>query len=167
MYQNQFQKYNLEPFVEKDVDPVVISDDGPVMAPWVCRAALQRSVGKICYHAGFEEFQPSAIDALTDIASDFFTKMVKTLGEFHEAPKVPATGVCETTTEATTWKTRFTTEENILHCLHESGIDIESLESYVKDDVDRLGTKLSVMHERMKAHLADLLVRLLHLLTGH
>jgi transcriptional activator SPT7 len=56
------------------------------------------------------------------------------------------------------WKPMFTTEEIILHCLHENGLDIESLESYVNDDVDRLGAKLGVMHERMTAHLKDLLV---------
>ena len=49
-------------------------------------------------------------------------------------------------------------EENVLHALDEQGLDVEALESYVKDDVERLGTKLGVMHERMKAHLADLLV---------
>jgi transcriptional activator SPT7 len=32
------------------------------------------------------------------------------------------------------------------------------LESYVRDDVERLGSKLGVMHNRMKEHLAELLV---------
>jgi len=45
----------------------------------------------------------------------------------------------------------------VLHALNENGLDVESLESYVKDDVERLGVKLGVMHERMKAHLAELL----------
>ena len=140
-----------------------MSDDGPVMTPWVCRAALQRSVGKIFYHAGFEEFQPSALDAITDIASDFLTKLARTMGVYREAPKVARVAAPTATegdvTPAVTWKNRFTTEETILHCLHENGLDVESLESYVKEDVDRLGSKLGVMHERMKAHLADLLVR--------
>ncbi|KAI9804131.1 MAG: hypothetical protein M1825_001533 [Sarcosagium campestre] len=176
MYQNQFQKYNPEPFVEQDIDALVVSDDGPIMSPWVCRAALQRSVGKICYHAGFEEFQPSALDTITDIASDYFTKLVHTLATYAEAPKeaepAEAAVVVAATTTTTTpdavpkpktkpkpkrWATRFTTEETILHCLDENGLDVENLEGYVNDEVDRLGSKLSVMHERMKAHLADLL----------
>lgn len=159
MYQNQFQKYNPEPFVEQDIDPIVVSDDGPVMAPWVCRAALQRSVGKILYHTGFEEFQPSALDAITDIAGDFFTKLVHTIGLYAEAPKM-ATPRPAGNTEAggQKWVNRFTKEEIILHSLHENGLDVESLENYVKDDVERLGSKLSVMHERMKSHLAELLV---------
>ncbi|KAI9822493.1 MAG: Transcriptional activator spt7 [Pycnora praestabilis] len=158
MYQNQFQKYNPEPFVEQDIAPHVISDNGPVMNSGICRATLQRSVAKIFYHAGFEEFQPSALDAVTDIAADLFTNLARSLGAYREAPEVAATlaiGVAET--EGTTWGEKFTTEETILHCLGENGIDVEALESYVKDDVERLGTKLGVMHDRMKAHLADLL----------
>ncbi|KZF24561.1 hypothetical protein L228DRAFT_209467 [Xylona heveae TC161] len=158
MYQNQFQKYDPDPFVEQDIPPHVVSDDGPVMAPWVCRAALQRSVGKLFYHAGFEEFQPSALDAVTDIAGDFFARLVHTLGVYREVPKVPekaTVGPAEQSRPG--WKNRFSTEEIILHAMHEHGINIEALESYVKDDVDRLSSKLANMHERMKAHLAELL----------
>lgn len=155
MYQNQFQKYNPEPFVEADIGPHVVSDDGPIMAPWVCRAALQRSVAKVFYHAGFEEFQPSALDVVTDIAGDFFTKLVRTLGVYKDAPKVPAETVAGEVPPTNVWRSKFSTEEIILHCLHENGLDVEALESYVKEDVERLSSKLSVVHERMKAHLAD------------
>ncbi|KAM0134237.1 hypothetical protein ACHAP3_005550 [Botrytis cinerea] len=152
MYNNQFPKYEPEPFIETDIEPHVTSDDGPIMSSWVCRAAMQRSVAKLCYHAGFEELQPSALDVITDIAGDFFGKIVKTFGVYREAHKVPAapgTG--------SKWQERYSNEEVVLHSLGENGMDIEALESYVKDDVERLGTKLSVMHERMKAHLTDLL----------
>lgn len=87
MYANQFTKYNPKEFVEKDVDDFVISDDGPVMCANVARAALQRSIGKVFYHAGFEEFQPTAIDAITDIAVDYFQKLGKTLMVYQEAPQ--------------------------------------------------------------------------------
>ncbi|KAI9707562.1 MAG: Transcriptional activator spt7 [Candelina mexicana] len=158
MYQNQFQKYNPEPFVEQDIPPHVTSDDGPIMSSAVCRAALQRSVGKIFYHAGFEEFQPSALEAVTDIAGDFFTKVVRTLGIYREAPKIPAIPmVGDAKGEGMAWRDKFTSEETVLHCLHENGLDVEALESYVKEDVDRLGSKLGIMHDRMKAHLAELL----------
>jgi transcriptional activator SPT7 len=159
MYTNQFQRHVPEPFVEQDIEPHIVTDEGPVMAPWVCRAALQRSVGKIFYHAGFEEFQPSALDAVTDIASDFFTNLVRTLGVYREAPKILAPANVESVSESgNKWKSRFTPEEKILHCLYENGLDVASLENYVSDDVERLGSKLLVMHERMKGHLADLLV---------
>lgn len=152
MYNNQFPKYEPEPFIETDIEPHVTSDDGPIMSSWVCKAAMQRSVAKLCYHAGFEELQPSALDVITDIAGDYFTKLAKTFGVYREAHKIPAAPG-----SGSKWQERYTNEEVVLHSLGENGMDIESLESYVKDDVERLGTKLSVMHERMKAHLTDLL----------
>nr|POE93217.1 transcriptional activator spt7 [Quercus suber] len=144
-YQNQFQKYEPEPFIERDVGSVVVSEDGPLMAPWVNRAAFQRSVGKIFYHAGFEDFQPSALETVTDIASNFLTSLVHGFKCFDEHSKLDAESP------------RFTAEERVLHTLHERGLDIESLETYIKDDVERLSTKLGVVHERMKSHLTDLL----------
>ncbi|ESZ96804.1 hypothetical protein SBOR_2805 [Sclerotinia borealis F-4128] len=152
MYNNQFPKYEPKPFIETDIEPHVTSDDGPIMSSWVCKAAMQRSVAKLCYHAGFEELQPSALDVITDIAGDFFGKLVKTFGIYREAHKVPAAPGSRSQ-----WQERYTNEEVVLHSLGENGLDIEALESYVKDDVERLGSKLSVMHERMKSHLADLL----------
>lgn len=149
MYNNQFPKYEPEPFIEADIEPHVTSDDGPIMATWVCKAALSRSVAKLCYHAGFEELQPSALDVITDIAGDFFGKLVRSFNVYREAPKVPVPGG--------RFQARYTNEEIVLHSLNENGLDIESLESYIKDDVERLGGKLGVMHERMKAHLSDLL----------
>ncbi|GME47998.1 hypothetical protein GTA08_BOTSDO04045 [Neofusicoccum parvum] len=149
--QSQFQKYDPQPFEEADAGTVVVSDDGAVMSQWTCRAALQRSVAKVFYHAGFEEFQPSALDAVTDIASNFFTQIARTFNVYREAPKVRAES------GHPTWKPRFTSEETILHALRQNGVDLEALDGYVKEDVERLGSKLGVMHERMKAHLNELL----------
>lgn len=136
-----------------------MSDEGPVMSPWVCRAALQRSVGKLFSHAGFDEFQPSALEAATDVAADFFIKVARTLVGYIQVPKapIPNPGSGTSGRNEVTWKSRFTTEEIILHTLHENGSDIDALETYVKDDMERISTRLGVMHERMKAHLADLL----------
>lgn len=145
-YQNQFQKYDPEPFAEAGIGPVVVSEEGPLMAPWVCRAALKRSVGKVFYHAGFEDFQPSALETITDVAGEYFRKLAENFSCFREQPKVDS------------GTPRYNYEEQVLHSLHENGIDLDGLETYVKDDVERLTTKLSVVHERMKAHLADLLV---------
>ncbi|KAK4960382.1 Transcriptional activator spt7 [Elasticomyces elasticus] len=143
-YQNQFQKYEPQPFVEQDVGGVVVSEGGPLMSSWVNRAALQRSVGKIFYHAGFEDFQPSALDAVTDAASEYFTKLVEGFKCFREQPRKES-------------EAGFTFEEQTLHALHENGLDLEALDAYVHDDVERLGTKLGVVHGRMRSHLADLL----------
>ncbi|KAL4897024.1 hypothetical protein BDV59DRAFT_83390 [Aspergillus ambiguus] len=156
MYQNQFQKYNPEPFVEQDVMPHVMNDEGPVIAPWVCKSALQRSVAKIFYHTGFEEYQPSALDAVTDIASDFFQKIGETMKCYMETPKKPVTDVAESTSQAQ-WKRAYTEPEIVLHTLSSVGVDIENLETYIKDDVERLSTKLSTVHDRLRSLLSELL----------
>jgi transcriptional activator SPT7 len=145
-YQNQFQKYEPQPFEERDPGTVVVSEDGPLLAHWVNRAAFQKSVGKIFYHAGFEDFQPSALDAVTDLAAEFMSKVVRTFKTYHEEPA------------ESTMAPAFTFEEQVLHTLDENGMDIEGLESWARDDVERQSSKLGVMHERMKSHLADLLV---------
>lgn len=157
MYQNQFQKYNPEPFVEQDVPPHVMNDNGPVVAPGTCRAALQRSVAKIFYHSGFEEYQPSALEVVTDIASDFFQKVGETVKSYMEAPKVPAVDSQEAASSAAEWKPAYTEAEIVLHTLSAVGFTVEELESYVKEDVDRLGTKLTTAHDRLKSLLTELL----------
>ena len=155
MYTNQFPKYNPEPFIEADVEPHFLSGEGPVMAAEICRSAMQRSVAKIFYHAGFEELQPSALDTITDIAGDYFLKLVRSFNIYREAEKKPATGVWAE--RGARFQPRFTPEEVLLHTLTENGHDVETLETYARDDVERLGSKLGVIHERMKAHLTDLL----------
>lgn len=157
MYQNQFQKYNPEPFAEHDILPHVMNDNGPVIAPGTCRAALQRAVAKIFYHTGFEEYQPSALEVVTDVASDFFQKIGETIKSYMEVPKVPAAGSQENATSAAEWKAAYTEPEVVLHTLSAVGIDIDELESYIRDDVDRLGTKLSTAHDRLKSLLTELL----------
>lgn len=155
VYANQFPKYEPEPFLEQDIEPHFVAGDAPVMAPQVCRAAMQRSVAQIFYHAGFEELQPCALDVVTDIAGDYFGKLIRTFNVYREADKRDATG--KHAERGAKSQPRFTQEEVILHALSENGHSLESLEGYAKDDVDRLGSKLGVIHERMKSHLADLL----------
>lgn len=125
------------------------------MAPEVCRSAMQRSVAKVFYHAGFEELQPSALDAITEIAGDFLMKLSRSCNVYGEAEKIVAPGA--SSDKRTRFQPRFTSEEILLHALAENGYDVEALETYARDDVDRLGSRLGVIHERMKAHLADLL----------
>ncbi|KAI1305136.1 bromodomain-containing protein [Xylaria venustula] len=155
VYANQFPKYNPDPFCEADIEPHVTCGDDLVMAPEVCRAALQRSVAKLFYHAGFEEYQPSALETITDIAADYFGKVVQTFKTYNECEKtdsIPVNNMSKSVIQP-----RYSTEEAILHTLVENGYSIEALESYAKDEVDRLSNKLSGIHDRMKLHLSDLL----------
>lgn len=159
MYHGQFQKHEPASLVEQDIEPYVQSDDGPTVAPQVVHAALQRSVAKLCFHAGFEECQPSALDAFTELAGDFFTKLATSLAGYMEAPRtavqVPSPGNAGKT--EIVWKPRFSVEETVLHSLQDRGCDLESLDAYVSEEIDRTGSRVATMHERMKAHLADLL----------
>lgn len=164
MYQNQFQKYEPEPFVEPDIELPVMSDDGPLMAPWVAKATLQRSIGKIFFHAGFEEFQPSALDAVTDLAAEFMHRLCTTLVNYREEPKIP---VAMTNTAEVAYKAPFTSEEAILHSLAASGLSVPDLHMYVTEDTERLSSRITTMHERMKAHLTDLLRPALDENTAH
>ncbi|KAI9888397.1 MAG: Transcriptional activator spt7 [Vezdaea aestivalis] len=157
MYSNQFQKYHPEPFVEKDIPPHVMSDDGPIVDPGLCRVALQRSVGKIFYQAGFEEFQPSALDVITDLAGAYFTNLVQTLETFRETSKVSNQELTAHSSSPLKYTPHFAPEEIVLHALHESGHEIQALDSYVTEDIDRQKSKMAIIHQRMKTYLADLL----------
>ena len=128
------------------------------MASYVCRAAMKRSVAKIFYAAGFEECQPSALETMTDLASDYFVKLARSLNDYRTKPKVPVKVDAPTLSQSdVVWRPKYSMEEAVLHSLNENGIELESLESYVTDDTERLSTRLATLHERMKSHLADLL----------
>lgn len=141
------------PFLEQDIEPHFIADDGPVVAPEVCHNALKRSIAKVLYHTGFEELQPSAIDTFTGVAADYFQKLIRTFNVYNQAEKKSS----QPAADGSTVQPRFTPEEVILHTLDENGHDINTLELYAKDDMDRLSTKLGGLHERMKLHLTELL----------
>ena len=106
---------------------------------------------------------------MTDIASEYFTKLGTTLTKYLHAPKVRVTANADAIAGtgapsggaaaggARKYKPKFTLEECVLHSLNEHGTDLEALESYVKDETDRASVKLGVVHERTKAYLADLL----------
>lgn len=164
--------------MEADIPPTVVSDDGPIMNPWICRAALKRSVGKLCYHAGFEEYQPAALDVFTDIAANYFTDLANTLKTYVETiPKVYRTTMTSPTSATSssikstalvppiptpsaktrTLTPRFSQEEAILHTLRTSGHDLESLSSYIHDETDRLTSKLETHHTKTRDYLAELL----------
>lgn len=136
-----------------------MSDEGPVVAPEVVRSSLAKSIAKLCFHAGFEDYQPSTLDAFTELAGDFFAKLATSLAGYLEAPKTAVQIPSPSNSGKTeiVWKPRFSMEEIVLHSLQDRGCDLESLDAYVSEDIDRTGSRVSTMHERMKAHLADLL----------
>ena len=97
------------------------------------------------------------LDAVTDVASDFFHKIGETLKSYMETPKVPTTDSQEVASSASQWKRAYTEPEVVLHTLSSVGTDVESLELYIKDDIERLGTKLTGAHDRLRSMLTELL----------
>ena len=162
MYQNQFTKYEPAPFYEADVKDVVMTDEGPLMAPWVSKAALTRSIGEIFFHAGFEEFQPSAIDVVADLAGTFFQTLCGNLSRYLTEEKVsvpvgqpvPGQKMSDLQTEL---RPAVSNEEAVLHALHESGLSLNDMDFYANDEMDRTSTRLQTMYDRMRSHYADLL----------
>lgn len=159
-YQNQFQKFEIVPLAQPDVDPFVVSDDGPIMDTEVSRAALKCTVGKIFYHAGFEGFHPSALEAVTDLTSSYFTELVNTLGIYRESAKIPQSVPATVQQPAIVkgeLKPRFTDEEAVLHTLQAFSHDVDGLDAYIEDDMQRLTSRLDAHHKRTRDYYADLL----------
>lgn len=166
MYQNQFTKYEPAPFFEADLKDHVMTDDGPLMAPWVSKAALTRSIGEIFFHAGFEEFQPSAIDAVSDMAETFFRNICTNLSTYLTEEKIsvsstvslpPSQKVPSSTDIKSTLRPAFTAEEAVLHTLHECGQNLNDLDYYATEEIERTSHRLQTMYDRMRSHYADLL----------
>ncbi|KAK5079642.1 Transcriptional activator spt7 [Exophiala xenobiotica] len=180
VYQNQFTKYEPAPFYEADVKNHVMTDEGPLMAPWVCKAAMTRSIGEIFFHAGFEEFQPSAIESIADMAGTFFHTLCSNLSTYLTEEKIPmptTTTAPVASTQATQSQPNLqraasqlpsqetshkfvpptTSEEALLHTLQTSGLSLNDLHSYANEEIDRTSAKLNTMYDRMRSHYADLL----------
>lgn len=82
----------------------------------------------------------------------------KTFHQYLTVPRVPVVEeVADSAEPKVDWRPKYSIHESILQTLWDNGIELESLESYVKEDTDRMTNKLSTLHERMKSHLAELL----------
>ena len=115
------------------------------MNPTVANIALTRVSSQILYHTGFEEVQPTVVEMFTDSMRSYMQNIATTLSLYSNALEGK--------------RAKFTPEEIILHSLFENGIeDLASLESYIRDSIERYGIKLNDMHRKMRKHLADLLV---------
>ncbi|ODQ56574.1 hypothetical protein SAICODRAFT_87468 [Saitoella complicata NRRL Y-17804] len=124
-------------FDRVDPDPPALPRD-TLMSDDLARFGMERVIGKMLYEAGFEEYQPLALDAVTDIAADYLFRIGKVIRTYMDAP-------CSRD---------FTDDEIIMHALQEGGVpDIEALESYIKDDVERRGIKLEETHKRAMNYL--------------
>ncbi|KAK9368487.1 hypothetical protein V1509DRAFT_623056 [Lipomyces kononenkoae] len=143
LYSTQLKAYNPEKLNEPDVD-MESRLPGQSEAPKeVVEACLQKSVAKLAMHTGYEDCQMLALEGLTAVAADFMQRLGRTLCLYMESKR----GV-----------RRYSLEDMILQTLYENGTyDLGGLEGYVRDDIDRFGTKLRDVRERMNLALADYL----------
>ncbi|ODQ66907.1 hypothetical protein NADFUDRAFT_81569 [Nadsonia fulvescens var. elongata DSM 6958] len=144
MHSNQFKPYEIVEINESDLD---VESRLPNRDPYneeVSRAALKRNVAKISMHSGFERTEVVAIDVLTDLAADYMTKLGKTLVMYMQ--------------NMTSGPEDISYEDVILNTLEDNGLEsINDLDSYVREDVERHGSKLKELNGNLTGFLADLL----------
>ncbi|KAJ3923858.1 hypothetical protein F5877DRAFT_30731, partial [Lentinula edodes] len=89
--------------------------------------------GKVLEHAGFQGMSFPALDVLSGVASEYLLNVGRTI-KF----------LCDK------FANTMSTEEIILHTLFESGIsEIQDLERYVADDVERYGSRLADLEKKL------------------
>ncbi|KAK9384724.1 hypothetical protein V1515DRAFT_610477 [Lipomyces mesembrius] len=143
LYSTQLKAYNPEQLNEQDVDMDSRLPGQSDTPKEVVEACLQRSVAKLAMHTGYEDCQMLALEGLTAVAADFMQRLGRTLCLYMESKR----GV-----------RRYSLEDMILQTLYENGTyDLGGLEGYVRDDIDRFGTKLKDVRERLNMSLADYL----------
>ncbi|KAK5782296.1 hypothetical protein RI543_000228 [Arxiozyma heterogenica] len=103
---------------------------------------MHKNVSKISMANGFETTQPSAINILTEIASDYLSNLIKTMKLHHESNSL---------------NTKNT--EEILHLtLLENGIPRpDSLYSYIENEFKKKTKKLKDIKTKLESFLKDLL----------
>ncbi|PKK71409.1 hypothetical protein RhiirC2_744672 [Rhizophagus irregularis] len=111
----------------KDLPPLVMNRD----AGFAC---LQRVVVKLLQHAGFESGSSMAVNILTEVAQDYLLNLGKTMRAYMDDVF-----------------NKKTPEEIIKKTLYENGVPtVKDIESYVRDDIERYGTKLRDIQRRLE-----------------
>ncbi|RHZ76124.1 hypothetical protein Glove_203g56 [Diversispora epigaea] len=117
-------KPNIDP---RNLPPLMLNSEGAF-------ESTKRVVAKLCQHAGFEATSHTALTILTEVAQDYFLNLGKTLRTYIDD-----------------YGKKMTPEEIVTHTLYENGVtSINKLESYVKNDIIRYGSKLRDIHNRLE-----------------
>ncbi len=93
------------------------------------------NVRMLLAHQGFEGGHRVAVDVLTDALGEFLSNLGRMLRLYSDR-----------------YASSMSAEEIILHTLHESGTpDVHSLENYIKNDVERYGTKMTDLLRKLRS----------------
>ncbi|KAJ2964384.1 hypothetical protein NQZ79_g717 [Umbelopsis isabellina] len=118
---------------EQELVPLIINQESG-------QALMQRTVVKLIEHAGFEGSQTSALAVLSDVATNYFMSLGKTLRVYWD-------GYCNNMTD----------EEILTHTLYDNGIEaIQELEEYITDDIEKYGHRLNDIHRKLTSSYNEL-----------
>lgn len=101
---------------------------------------MQRTIIQILTHAGFEAAQGGPLNVMTDLMAEYFTNIGKTVKTYCDTHGKDMTG-----------------EEILRHSLHENGVNqLEDLETYAMDDVEKYGHRLKDVSRRLEGTYQEL-----------
>lgn len=151
MHTTQFKPYKIRKIKESDLDFESRLPNRDKYDKAASHAALRRNVAKIAMHTGFEETETMAIDALTDVAADYLSKLGRSLMLWLESNQ----------------SGELTAENTLLTVLDESGIEsISDLDLYVRDDLEKHTQRLGDHKKKLATFLSDLLKPAVELTDG-
>ncbi|CAE6473133.1 unnamed protein product [Rhizoctonia solani] len=126
-------------------DDIQLPPDSPVTEPPICSipgltladdsgaACLNRVSTTVLQHAGFEGSSEAALNVLQHVVSDYLENVGRTFRFMID-----------------TFGKNMSNEQIILHALAEHGIsEVQEMERYVKDDVERYGTRLQDLERKL------------------
>lgn len=119
--------------IRSDVSCIEISQEAT-------QQMMQRTIVQLLTHAGFEAAQGGPLNVMTDLMAEYFTNIGKTVKTYCDAHSKD-----------------MTAEEILLHSLHENGVrQLEDLETYVMDDVEKYGHRLKDVSRRLESTYQEL-----------
>ncbi|BEJ14424.1 hypothetical protein CspHIS471_0401910 [Cutaneotrichosporon sp. HIS471] len=100
---------------------------------------MKRSTASLLAHAGFDGANDIPLDLMTRVAGDYIRNLGRTFRLLLD------------------FKRNMKPEELVLHVLHENGqVQIQDLETHIKDDIERDSAKISEQQRKMRAAYAEL-----------
>lgn len=142
MHSTQFKSYEIQKINEKDLDVDSRLPNRDNFDKNASFSAFRRSIAKLAMHTGFEETETMAIEALTEIAAEFLSKLGRSVALWMESSQPD----------------ELTLEDILLTVLEESGIEgVADLDTYVRDDIEKHSQRLLDHKKKLTTFLSDLL----------
>lgn len=143
MHATQLKPYIPEVITEPDLDLESRLPNRDKYDEDASRIALRRNIAKISMHTGFEDTELMAVDALTEVAADYMSKLGRSLKMWMESNE-PSNA--------------FTFTDVITNVLEEHGIEsISSLDTYIQNDIERQNQRLVEQKKKLAVFVGDLL----------